>query len=136
MTQEDLARAANRKLLTISNIERGVTADPKVETLSAIARALDVTLEWLMEGDEPSAESSAVELDSDPVVEAVIAEEDCTPEEAAALRSANWKLVAGANYGPDFIRRVLLARRRPKVQNRTHRSTLHEGRPLRLPAAC
>lgn len=132
LTQERLARELDSSAQTVSRWERDAFA-PDETFLPKLAALLDVTPAWVEYGVAPSAtpaESSAVELDSDPVVEAVIAEEDCTPDEAAALRSANWKLVAGANYGPDFIRRVLLARRRPSAAVET---TLPDG-VARLPA--
>lgn len=113
LTQERLARALDASAQTVSRWERDAFA-PDENYLPKLATLLGVTPAWIEYGvSAPTNDAVTAAVETDPVVEQVIAEEDCTPEEAAALRSANWKLVAGANYGPDFIRRVLLARRRP-----------------------
>lgn len=55
ITQERLAINSNITIATLSRIERGAVADPKVGTLRKIAKALDVGMAELVavaEGDE------------------------------------------------------------------------------------
>ena len=48
-TLEDLARAAGITYSALSKIEAGYSQDPRVKTLQKIARALDVTIDDLMD---------------------------------------------------------------------------------------
>lgn len=53
MRQRDLASAIDVDVMQVSRWERGA-ATPKMTSLKALARALDVSLDWLT-GDEPAA---------------------------------------------------------------------------------
>ncbi len=55
ISQESLAFKANVTIATLSRIERGAVADPKISTLRKIAAALDVSMAELVaaaEGEE------------------------------------------------------------------------------------
>lgn len=55
VTQEALAFRANITIASLSRIERGAVADPKVSTLRKIAKALNMSMAELLavaEGDE------------------------------------------------------------------------------------
>jgi transcriptional regulator with XRE-family HTH domain len=54
MTQLDVAKASGLSLSIITQIEQGLTSDPKLSTLNALARALGVSLDELAkdEGQE------------------------------------------------------------------------------------
>lgn len=115
LTQEQLARALDASGQTVSRWERNAFA-PDETYLPKLATVLDVTPAWIEYGlakPEPVLDRSTSQLPADPLLEQFLVDADCTPEEAEALRSANWKLVAGANYGVDFLQRVLLMRRKP-----------------------
>jgi transcriptional regulator with XRE-family HTH domain len=47
MTQQQLAGAAGIALTALAQIEQGVTTDPRLSTLRALARALGVSLDEL-----------------------------------------------------------------------------------------
>jgi transcriptional regulator with XRE-family HTH domain len=53
MTQEQLARAANVTVMTVSNIERGAIENPKRNTLVALAAALGVSIDSLAAAEDP-----------------------------------------------------------------------------------
>ena len=55
MTRKELAEIAEVTVSTICNYENDVTA-PNIRRLTAIARALDVTVSMLMRGCEPEKE--------------------------------------------------------------------------------
>jgi transcriptional regulator with XRE-family HTH domain len=63
MVQEDLAEAVGVRGLTISRLELGKVDSPKTSTLAAIARVLDVSTDWLLNG--PS-EETRLERDDGP----------------------------------------------------------------------
>lgn len=57
MTQLELSRATNLSLSIITQMEQGLTSDPKLSTLRALAKALEVTIDELVgEEDEPGPE--------------------------------------------------------------------------------
>lgn len=50
-TQDDLARAAGVRPMTISRIERGaIKESPGLDVMRGIARACGVSLDWLVDG--------------------------------------------------------------------------------------
>ena len=51
LNQEDFADVSGKMINTISNIERGLS-DPKVITLLSLARALNVSIEFLFNDKE------------------------------------------------------------------------------------
>ena len=51
-SQEQLAQTAGVTYSALSKIEAGYHTDPRVRTLQKIARALGVTIDDLMSGDE------------------------------------------------------------------------------------
>ena len=54
MTQLELAQATGLSLSIIAQLEQGETANPRLNTVKALARALEVSLLELAEnGDEP-----------------------------------------------------------------------------------
>ena len=55
-----LARATGLSLSLITQLEQGLTADPKLSTLRALAKALGCTLDELGQngGDQPAAPKS------------------------------------------------------------------------------
>jgi transcriptional regulator with XRE-family HTH domain len=54
MTQQTLAELSRLSISLIVQLEAGRRADPKVSTVRALARALDVSIADLLEGlDEP-----------------------------------------------------------------------------------
>jgi transcriptional regulator with XRE-family HTH domain len=56
MTQQDLAVAAGLSTSVVSQIEQGTNADPRMNTLAALAKALGVSVDELMrEGPAPPA---------------------------------------------------------------------------------
>lgn len=61
-----LARLARLQPSHVSLIESGAVANVRVDTLSAIARVLGCSLDWLVngEGDAPVAESVAAAVDA------------------------------------------------------------------------
>ena len=54
MTMEDLGRAIGVQRSAINKYEKGIVDDPKLTTLCALARALDVPLLYLVEEDQSS----------------------------------------------------------------------------------
>ena len=50
LTQDKLARLADISYTSITKIETGVIKSPSVQTVAKIAKALNVTLDDLMEG--------------------------------------------------------------------------------------
>lgn len=48
VSQDRLSKLANVTLHTLTKIESGATADPRIETVNRIANALGVTLDDLM----------------------------------------------------------------------------------------
>ena len=48
ISQDKLSKLANVTLHTLTKIESGATADPRIETVNKIANALGVTLDDLM----------------------------------------------------------------------------------------
>lgn len=50
LSQEKLARLANVSFVTIVKIESGESKHPTIQTMAGIARALDVSIEKLLEG--------------------------------------------------------------------------------------
>jgi transcriptional regulator with XRE-family HTH domain len=59
MTQEQLAAATGLKQFHISRIERGGIKDVMAETLLRIARALQVTTDFLLRGEGTEYDASA-----------------------------------------------------------------------------
>lgn len=55
ITQERLAIDSNITIATLSRIERGAVADPKISTLRKIAKALDVNVAELVAVSEASS---------------------------------------------------------------------------------
>jgi transcriptional regulator with XRE-family HTH domain len=55
LTQQALAVRAGLSVSAVVQIESGKTPDPRVLTLQAIAKALSVTLDDFVVGDEPEA---------------------------------------------------------------------------------
>ena len=55
ISQMALARQTGLSLSLIAQLEQGLTSDPKLSTLRALARALGVTLDELGQEDEPPA---------------------------------------------------------------------------------
>src|SRR5262245_3867994 len=53
MTQLELAKVTGLSLSIITQLEQGLTADPKMSTLKALAKALGVTMDELAANDEP-----------------------------------------------------------------------------------
>lgn len=58
MTSEELALKSGVKLSTVRNLWQNRVSDPNYSTLSAIARALEVTIEDLVERAEQGEEQS------------------------------------------------------------------------------
>ena len=58
-TQRDLARASRLTRGWVSQVEKGIIRNPYWPTIVACARALDVSAEWLMTGDQTSPETEA-----------------------------------------------------------------------------
>lgn len=58
LTQVALARAVGVSHVTINNYLRGVRSLPRAEELLAMARVLEVTMEWLLGGGEGSEDSA------------------------------------------------------------------------------
>jgi transcriptional regulator with XRE-family HTH domain len=48
LTQDDLAKKADIKYSTLMKVESGVVNKPSVQTMAKIARALDVSIEYLI----------------------------------------------------------------------------------------
>ena len=57
LSQMDVARASGLSLSIITQLEQGLTADPKLSTLKALAKALGCKIDDLAQngGDEPPA---------------------------------------------------------------------------------
>jgi transcriptional regulator with XRE-family HTH domain len=53
LSQMDLARASGLSLSIITQLEQGVTADPRLSTLKALAAALGCDLNELGKNDDP-----------------------------------------------------------------------------------
>jgi len=92
LTQADLAIQAGVRQLAISEIERGVTTDPKSNTLAAIADALDESVDALLGRTPKPSDESHLERDDDvahdPVWQAFLASDRgarTTDEERRAL---------------------------------------------------
>lgn len=62
VTQDDLARAVGVKRNTVSRWENGAMVPSDPATLASLAEALEVSVEWLISGDEPEAPSGSSEL--------------------------------------------------------------------------
>jgi transcriptional regulator with XRE-family HTH domain len=60
MTQADLANKAKLSLITVTRLENDASMNPRVNTLKAIATALDVSPAWLLFGDEFEERKAAV----------------------------------------------------------------------------
>jgi transcriptional regulator with XRE-family HTH domain len=56
LSQQDLAVAAGLSVSVVSKIEQGTNTDPRLNTLKALARALNVGIDVLAELDQPDAE--------------------------------------------------------------------------------
>jgi len=54
LSQEELARKAGITYSTLIKLESGVNKNPTVKTLQQLARALEVSLNQLVEGESPS----------------------------------------------------------------------------------
>lgn len=54
MTQQQLAVAAKVPVSGVAQLEQGVTSDPRLSTLRALAKALGVTLDALGSDEEPN----------------------------------------------------------------------------------
>jgi transcriptional regulator with XRE-family HTH domain len=52
LTQQGLAVAAGLSVGIVSQTEQGASKDPRISTLSALARALEVSLDALLDGTE------------------------------------------------------------------------------------
>jgi phage repressor protein C with HTH and peptisase S24 domain len=61
LTQAQLGKAVRVSKQTISAIERGSTLQPAYSTLAAIAKALDVSADWLLTGRGPKTPEGRVE---------------------------------------------------------------------------
>jgi transcriptional regulator with XRE-family HTH domain len=55
LTQQQLANQADLSISIISAIEQGASGDPRMSTLKALAKVLQVSLDELMEPDEAPA---------------------------------------------------------------------------------
>lgn len=62
LTQPALGAAAGRTKQTISAIETGQTQAPEHDTITAIAAALGVSVNWLLTGKEPKHGSSTIQV--------------------------------------------------------------------------
>lgn len=62
LSQEALAREAGVSLNQVNKLERGVITDPHYSTLSGIARALDMTVEQLVEEPALAGKAEAPEV--------------------------------------------------------------------------
>jgi len=50
LSQENLARLSNISLNTLTKIESGFTKRPSIQTIQEIAKALEISLDTLVEG--------------------------------------------------------------------------------------
>lgn len=62
VTQDDLARAVGVKRNTVSRWENGAMVPSDPATLASLAEALEVSVEWLISGDEVNAPADSSEL--------------------------------------------------------------------------
>jgi transcriptional regulator with XRE-family HTH domain len=53
LSQQDLAVAAGMSVSIVAKIEQGVNTDPRLNTVKALARALNVSADVLIELDRP-----------------------------------------------------------------------------------
>jgi len=67
MSQQELASKADTSYQTIWRIERGKHAEPGIYVARKIARALDVSLDYLVDLYEESHDSEINPADMDPV---------------------------------------------------------------------
>lgn len=88
LTQPELGAAAGRTKQTISAIETGLTQAPEHDTITAIAAALGVSVNWLLTGKEPKHGSSTIQV-------------------AEALHA--YPTVAATEPAPGYVRLPLLA---------------------------
>lgn len=52
---EDISEQSNVPIGTASKIFAGITTDPKIGTMMSIARALNISIDYLIYGKEPSS---------------------------------------------------------------------------------
>lgn len=62
VTQDDLARVVGVKRNTVSRWENGAMVPSDPATLASLAAALEVSVEWLISGDQPAGGADAGEL--------------------------------------------------------------------------
>ncbi len=94
IAQADLATAIGLRQLAISQLENGHVTDPKISTILALAKALGVSVSWLVLGDaDLGAERGGAERSELPPYRAFVefAEtewaKNAAPEDLAWLRS-------------------------------------------------
>jgi len=109
LTQEQLAARAQITTATLSRLERGRLAEPRLPTIDAIARALGVETGWVVSGGgvEISPEASAT-LDA---FFATPAGASANPSERAALASAASVTPRGTRLTVAYLQAVLAAMR-------------------------
>lgn len=74
MSQEDLAQAIGKRLLAVSQIERGKTENPRADTVSGLAEALGTTVDYLLHGEErPETTSEIVHDEELPLIDRALA---------------------------------------------------------------
>lgn len=116
MTQAALAHAAGVQLLTLSNIERGVTENPKTQTISEIARVLGVSSDSLLYGEEQVEQShtQGMKLPAPPAEFQAWLESDAPPDLAPHERTLLESMVFDPNLvhpGIPFYSTVLAGMR-------------------------
>ena len=62
LTQEEVARMASIRRATLSDIESGITKHPRSNILQCICVALNVDIDWMLNGPDP-APSEMSQLD-------------------------------------------------------------------------
>lgn len=65
LTIEDLSLKSNVPLSTVKKICAGITTNPNLDTVIAIARALDCTLDDLADYEPPTITAAAAHFDTD-----------------------------------------------------------------------
>jgi transcriptional regulator with XRE-family HTH domain len=114
VTQEDLAHAIGKTRLTVANIELGLTASPKLDTIADLATTLGVHLEWLVNGAdvEPRADPGDPR---DAILAAGIRFFDVSPEDAGFIRRAVFGTAGGLDQSNILSLCSQFARRFPST---------------------
>lgn len=97
--QADLGDKIGLRQLAVSQIETGKTSSPRSETLAALADALDTSVDYLLNGSEPSLDTSTSQLDDTMTSHdrAIVAVGPLEPELEAHLRKRlqEWAFLDG-----------------------------------------